>query len=91
MGPEQAATVLALVRRQALAAEGKAWTAEEEEAYKAPTRKIYLDFQQIRNFASHLWIDDILDPLETRDVLGLLLDLASRRPARPTSFGVFRF
>jgi 3-methylcrotonyl-CoA carboxylase beta subunit len=91
MGPEQAATVLALVRRQALAADGNDWSAEEEEAYKEPTRKIYQDVQQIRNYAANLWVDDLLDPPETRDALGLLLELASRRPAQATPFGVFRF
>jgi len=83
--------VLALVRRQALAAEGRSWTADDEEAFRQPTRKIYQDFQQIGNFAANLWVDDLLDPPETRDALGLLLDLASRTPARPTAFGVFRF
>ena len=91
MGPEQAATVLALVRQQALRSEGRDWSDEEQEAFKAPTRKIYSDFQQMGNFAARLWVDDILDPLETRDVLGLLLDLAARTPARSTPFGVFRF
>jgi 3-methylcrotonyl-CoA carboxylase beta subunit len=91
MGPEQAATVLALVRRQALQAEGRDWPAEDEEAFKAPIRQTYVDFQGAYNFASHLWVDGVLDPLETRDVMGLLLDLAARTPAQPTPFGVFRF
>jgi 3-methylcrotonyl-CoA carboxylase beta subunit len=91
MGPEQAATVLALVRQQALRSEGRDWSAEEQEAFKAPIRKVYTDFQQMGNFAANLWVDDILDPLETRDVLGLLLDLASRTEPRATPFGVFRF
>ena len=91
MGPEQAATVLALVRRQALQAAGRNWSPEEEEAFKAPIRKTYVDFQGAYNFASHLWIDGVLDPLETRDVMGLLLELAARTPAQPTPFGVFRF
>ena len=91
MGPEQAATVLALVRKQALRADGRDWSADEEEAFKAPIRKIYVDFQGAYNFSSNLWIDGVLDPLETRDVLALLLDLAARVPAQPTPFGVFRF
>jgi 3-methylcrotonyl-CoA carboxylase beta subunit len=91
MGPEQAATVMALVRRQALQAAGKDWSAEDEEAFKAPIRKTYVDFQGAYNFASHLWVDGVLDPLETRDVMGLLLELAARTPAQPTPFGVFRF
>jgi 3-methylcrotonyl-CoA carboxylase beta subunit len=91
MGPEQAATVLALVRQQALRSDGRDWSAEEQEAFKAPIRKVYVDFQQMSNFAANLWVDDILDPVETRDVLGLLLDLSSRLPAQATPFGVFRF
>jgi 3-methylcrotonyl-CoA carboxylase beta subunit len=91
MGPEQAATVLALLRQQILQGEGRDWTAEEQEAFKDPIRKIYVDFQGAYNFASNLWIDGVIDPVETRDVMGLLLDLASRTAARPTPFGVFRF
>jgi len=91
MGAEQAATVMSLIRKQINKVEGTAWTAEEEERYKAPIRKIYEDFQSVSNFSSNLWIDNIIDPVETRDVMGLLLDLASRTPAKPTPFGVFRF
>ncbi|WP_151638200.1 MULTISPECIES: carboxyl transferase domain-containing protein [Noviherbaspirillum] len=90
MGPEQAATVLALVRGQILSSEGKAWSAEEEEAFKAPIRREYEAFQVAYNFSSNLWVDGILDPVETRDVMGLMLDLAARVPAKPTNFGVFR-
>jgi len=91
MGPEQAATVLALVRRQINKAEGREWTPEQEEAFKVPVRKIYEDFQPAWNFSSNLWADGILDPVETRDTMGLLLDLAARTPAKSTRFGVFRF
>ncbi|MBI5720908.1 MAG: methylcrotonoyl-CoA carboxylase [Burkholderiales bacterium] len=91
MGPEQAATVMALVRRQINKTEGREWTPEEEEAFKKPVRKIYEDFQPADNFSSNLWVDGIIDPTETRDVMGLMLDLASRTAARPTPFGVFRF
>ena len=91
MGPEQAATVLALVREQGLRSEGRDWTADEQEAFKEPIRKIYRDFQGAYNFSSNLWVDGVLDPVETRDALGLLLDLAARTPAQKTPFGVFRF
>lgn len=91
MGPEQAASVLAQVRAQINAREGKAWTPEEEEAFKSPVRKEYEDFQGAYNFASNLWVDSIITPSETRDVMALLLDLASRRPKVETNFGVFRF
>jgi 3-methylcrotonyl-CoA carboxylase beta subunit len=91
MGPEQAATVLALVREQGLRAEGRDWTAEEQEAFKAPIRQTYASFQDPYVWSSNLWVDGILDPAETRDTMGLLLELASRTPRRETRFGVHRF
>ena len=90
MGPEQAATVLALVRQQTLHSEGTDWAAGEQEAFKDPIREICVDFQGAYNFSSNLWVDGVLDPAETRDVMGLLLELASRNAAQPTPFGVFR-
>lgn len=89
MGPDQAATTLALVKRQNLG-KGETWSAEEEEAFKAPIRKQYETFAAARNFARHLWVDGIVTPEETRGTLALLLDLAARVPAEPTRFGVFR-
>lgn len=91
MGPEQAASVLAQVRTTINAREGKKWTPEEEEAFKAPIRMEYENFQDAYNFASNLWIDGIIDPNETREVLALQLDIAARRPRVETNFGVFRF
>ena len=90
MGPEQAASVLAQVRAQINEREGKSWTPEEEEAFKAPIRKEYEDFQGAYNFASNLWIDSVIEPCETRDVMALMLDVTSRRPKVETNFGVFR-
>ena len=91
MGPEQAASVLAQVRSQINDREGKSWAPEEEEAFKAPIRKEYQTFQDPYNFASNLWVDSVIEPGETRDVLALLLDVAVRRPKVDTNFGVFRF
>ncbi|WP_411860105.1 acyl-CoA carboxylase subunit beta [Cupriavidus sp. TKC] len=90
MGPDQAATTLAMVKRQNLSAKGLAWSQDEEEAFKAPIRQQYEAFASARNFARHLWVDGILDPAETRDALSLLLDLAARVPTEMTRFGVFR-
>lgn len=90
MGPEQAATTLAMVQRQKREREGNPWTAEEEEAFKVPIRKQFEDFASIYNFAANLWIDDVIDPAETRTVLGLSLDLAARKPLAETQFGVLR-
>ena len=89
MGPEQAATTLALVKRQNLKP-GETSDAQAEEAFKDPIRRQYETFAAARNFARHLWVDGILDPAETRETLTLLLDLAARVPAEPTRFGVFR-
>lgn len=91
MGPEQAATVLALVREQNNKAKGYLWTPEEMEAFKEPVRKVYEEFQPASNFSRNLWVDGIIEPTETRDVMGLLLELASRTQVKSTPFGVFRF
>ena len=90
MGPDQAATTLALVKRQAIQKGGGAWSADEEEAFKAPIRAEYEAFASAYNFARNLWVDGVIEPAETRQTLTLLLDLAARTPARPTQFGVFR-
>lgn len=90
MGPEQAATTLALVKRQGIERAEKTWSPEEEEGFKAPIRKEYEAFANAYNFARNLWVDGVIEPCETRDVLTLLLDLASRTPRRSTRFGVFR-
>lgn len=90
MGPEQAASVLAQVRTQILEREGRSWTPDEQEAFKAPIRREYETFQNAYNFASNLWIDGVIEPAETREVLALLLDLAARRQRLETRFGVFR-
>ncbi|HEX7929778.1 MAG TPA: carboxyl transferase domain-containing protein, partial [Sphingomicrobium sp.] len=90
MGPEQAATMLAMVQRAKREREGTDWSSEAEDDFKKPIRKQFEDFQSIYNFASNLWIDDVVDPTETRAVLGLLLDLAARKEPEDTTFGVFR-
>ncbi|HZH27378.1 MAG TPA: carboxyl transferase domain-containing protein [Azospirillaceae bacterium] len=90
MGGEQAASVLATVRRDNIEAQGKTWSAEEEEAFKAPIREQY-ETQGHPYFASaRLWDDGILDPAESRMVLGLSLSAALNAPVEPTRFGVFR-
>jgi 3-methylcrotonyl-CoA carboxylase beta subunit len=90
MGGEQAAAVLARVRRDNLEARGKEWSAEEEEAFKAPIRDQY-EVQGHPYYASaRLWDDGIVDPADTRMVLGLGLSAALNAPVEPTRFGVFR-
>ena len=90
MGPEQAATTLALVREQILQRSGQTWSDAEREAFKQPIRDEYERFADAYNFAANLWVDGVIDPLETRAALTLLLEAASRTPRQDTRFGVFR-
>ncbi len=90
MGGEQAASVLATVRRDNLEAQGKRWSKADEEAFKQPVREQY-EHQGHPYYASaRLWDDGIIDPAETRTVLGLGLSAALNAPVRETRFGVFR-
>jgi 3-methylcrotonyl-CoA carboxylase beta subunit len=85
MGGEQAASVLAQVRRG-----DKVWTAEEDEAFKAPIRQQYETQGHPYYASARLWDDGIIDPLETRRVLGLSISAALNAPILPTRFGLFR-
>ncbi len=90
MGGEQAASVLATVKRDGIEAAGKAWSKDEEDAFKAPIREQY-EHQGHPYYASaRLWDDGIIDPLDTRRVLGLALSAAMNAPVEPGRFGVFR-
>ncbi|GAB4367066.1 MAG: carboxyl transferase domain-containing protein [Kiloniellaceae bacterium] len=90
MGGEQAAAVLATIRRDSLAARGEAWPEEEEERFKAPIRAQY-EAQGHPYYASaRLWDDGIIDPLDTRMTLGLGISAALNAPPEPTRFGIFR-
>ncbi|GHE25780.1 carboxyl transferase domain-containing protein [Vulcaniibacterium thermophilum] len=91
MGGEQAASVLATVKRDALEAAGKTWSAEEEEAFKAPIREQYETQGNPYYATARLWDDGIIDPADTRRVLGLALSAALNAPIEgPSRFGVFR-
>ncbi|MBR9924375.1 MAG: methylcrotonoyl-CoA carboxylase [Gammaproteobacteria bacterium] len=90
MGGEQAAGVLSQVKREQYEREGREWTKEEEEAFKQPTRDQY-EHQGHPYYASaRLWDDGVIDPLQTRDVLGLSLAAAMNADVEETRFGVFR-
>ncbi len=90
MGGEQAASVLATVKRDGIEAKGGTWTAEQEEAFKQPIREQY-EHQGHPYYASaRLWDDGVIDPAQTRDVLGLGLSAAMNAPIEDTRFGVFR-
>jgi 3-methylcrotonyl-CoA carboxylase beta subunit len=89
MGGEQAASVLATVRRDGIEAKGGSWSAEEEEAFKAPIRQQYED-QGHPYATARLWDDGVIDPAQTRRVLGLSLSASLNAPIQPTKFGLFR-
>ena len=90
MGGEQAASVLAKVRRDNLEAKGGSWSKEDEEAFKAPIRAQY-ETQGHPTYASaRLWDDGIIDPLDTRLALALGISAALNAPVPETRFGVFR-
>ncbi len=90
MGGEQAASVLATIRRDALEARGDTWPPADEEAFKAPIRQRYEDEGSPYHATSRLWDDGVIDPVQTRDVLGLALAACFNAPIPPTRFGVFR-
>ncbi|HEX6793178.1 MAG TPA: carboxyl transferase domain-containing protein [Casimicrobiaceae bacterium] len=90
MGGEQAATVLATVKRDAIEAKGGTWSAEEEDAFKAPIRERY-EHEGHPYFASaRLWDDGIIDPADTRRVLAMAISASQNAPIDKTAFGVFR-
>jgi len=90
MGGEQAASVLATVRRDGIEGKGGTWSKEEEEAFKSPIREQY-EVQGHPYYASaRLWDDGVIDPAQTRDVLGLGLAACMNSPIEDTRFGVFR-
>ena len=90
MGGEQAASVLATVRRDGIEAKGGRWSAEEEDAFKAPIRAQY-EAQGHPYYASaRLWDDGVIDPADTRRVLALGLSASLNAPIPETRFGVFR-
>jgi 3-methylcrotonyl-CoA carboxylase beta subunit len=90
MGGEQAASVLATVRREAIEKRGGSWSAEDEAAFKAPILEQYERQGHPYYATARLWDDGIIDPAETRLVLGLGLSAALNAPIEPTTWGVFR-
>ena len=90
MGGEQAASVLATVRRDGLKLKGQEWTAAEEEAFKNPIRAQYEREGHPYYATARLWDDGVIDPADTRRVLGLGLAASLHAPIPETRFGVFR-
>jgi 3-methylcrotonyl-CoA carboxylase beta subunit len=90
MGGEQAASVLATVKRQGIEAQGGAWSEVEEAEFKAPIRDRYEEEGNPYYATARLWDDGIIAPQETRRVLALALSAALNAPVEETRFGVFR-
>ncbi len=90
MGGEQAATVLAIVRREGIERRGGAWSAEEEAAFRQPILDQFEAEGQPLYSSARLWDDGIVDPAKTREVLALSLFAAINRDIEDTEFGLFR-
>jgi 3-methylcrotonyl-CoA carboxylase beta subunit len=90
MGGAQAAGVLATIKRDGIEAKGETWSEEEEATFKQPILDQY-EAQGHPYYASaRLWDDGVIDPRDTRQVLGLGLSAALNAPIEETTFGVFR-
>ena len=90
MGGEQAASVLATIRRDGFEARGQSWSTEDEDAFKAPIRERYEAEGDPYYATARLWDDGVIDPAQTRDVLGLAISASLNAPIPETRFGVFR-
>ncbi|MEU5592704.1 carboxyl transferase domain-containing protein [Streptomyces sp. NPDC020298] len=90
VGAEQTATVMALIRKDQLAKQGRTLTDEEEQAIRQPIVEAYEKQSQPAYFGARLWVDAVIDPVETRDWMTLSLAMAAGSPEQETRFGVFR-
>jgi 3-methylcrotonyl-CoA carboxylase beta subunit len=90
MGGEQAASVLATVKRDGIENKGGQWSAQEEEAFKAPIRQQYETQGHPYYASARLWDDGVIDPADTRRVLALGLSASLNAPIPDTKFGIFR-
>ncbi len=90
MGGEQAASVLAQVTREKKKRQGEQWTEADEKAFKAPLLEQYGKQSSASYSSARIWDDGIIDPLDTRRVIGMSLSIALNAPILPTQFGLFR-
>ena len=90
MGGEQAAMVLSTLRRDNIESKGGTWSHDEEEAFRAPTRQQFETQGSPYYATARIWDDGVIDPKDTRLMLGLGLAAASNAPPQPTKFGLFR-
>jgi 3-methylcrotonyl-CoA carboxylase beta subunit len=90
MGGPQAASVLATVRREQLESRGEEWSADDEAAFTVPIREQYETQGSPYYSTARLWDDGVIDPADTRTVLGLALGVCAHAPLGETAFGLFR-
>ncbi|RDE25001.1 methylcrotonoyl-CoA carboxylase [Motiliproteus coralliicola] len=90
MGGEQAAGVLAQVKRDGIERTGGSWSSEEEESFKQPVKDMYEKQGHPFYASARLWDDGVIDPVQTRDVIGMGLAAALNKEVEETKFGVFR-
>jgi 3-methylcrotonyl-CoA carboxylase beta subunit len=90
MGGEQAANVLATVKKDVMTIKGATWPENEEQKFKAETEKQYEEQGSPYYASARLWDDGIIDPKDTRKVLGLSISAALNAPIEETNFGIFR-
>jgi 3-methylcrotonyl-CoA carboxylase beta subunit len=90
MGGEQASMVLSQVRRDNIEAKGESWSAEEEDKFRAPIRAQYEHQGSPYYATARLWDDGVIDPLDTRRVVGLALTACANAPLGEPGYGVFR-
>ena len=90
MGGEQAASVLATVKREGMEARGETWSQVEEEQFRKPIREMYEQQGHPYYASARLWDDGIIDPADTRMLLGLGISASINAPAEKTKFGIFR-
>jgi 3-methylcrotonyl-CoA carboxylase beta subunit len=90
MGGDQAASVLATVRRDQHDGRGELWSAQDEEEFRIPIREQYEHQGSPYYSTARLWDDGVIDPLDTRRVLGLALSAAANAPLDDVRYGTFR-
>jgi 3-methylcrotonyl-CoA carboxylase beta subunit len=90
MGGEQAASVLATLRRDGIEARGEQWTSDDEAAFKTPIREQYETQGHPYYSSARLWDDGVIDPRDTRRILSLAISASLHAPIPETKFGLFR-
>jgi 3-methylcrotonyl-CoA carboxylase beta subunit len=90
MGGEQAASVLSTIKRESIEARGQTWTTDEENNFKSPIRDQYETQGNPYYASARLWDDGVIDPIDTRRVLGLAISATLNAPIEKQRFGVFR-